>query len=168
MAVINAKLDTTYRFQVVSVSSAKTQVVAGTLYTLTVRAGPTTCLNREVKPETDKIHAWLLKNKKTVNKYGDAKDTMYTGGSPLFDETTGKSLDLNQYILSKHPTRPWCVVADKDIGVYTMRVWDQPWRSHCINGGHGECHAMACQQCSNIRLCRMKCQLGQMKKRSQD
>ena len=74
---------------------------------------------------------WLAANQATVNKYGDAKDSAYTGqstcsksahgpsryehlahvlsagGSPLFDEKTGKEVDLYDYIQSKHPDKPW-------------------------------------------------------------
>lgn len=42
-----------------------------------------------------------------LNKYGDPKHTMYTGGTPLFDETTGTTIDRYVYIVRKHPSRPW-------------------------------------------------------------
>jgi hypothetical protein len=48
-----------------------------------------------------KIDSWIEKN--DLNKYGDSKDTMYTGGTPLFDEKTGKTIDRYEYILKKHP-----------------------------------------------------------------
>ena len=38
-----------------------------------------------------------------LNDYGDSKDTVYAGGTPLFDEMTGRRLDRYQYILKKHP-----------------------------------------------------------------
>ncbi len=38
-----------------------------------------------------------------LNEYGDPKDTMYAGGTPLFNEMTGQSRDRYDYILSKHP-----------------------------------------------------------------
>lgn len=38
-----------------------------------------------------------------LNDYGDTKDTVYAGGTPLFDEMTGRRLDRYQYILKKHP-----------------------------------------------------------------
>jgi len=53
------------------------------------------------------VDQWLAANQATVNKYGDAKDSAYTGGSPLFDEKTGKEVDLYDYIQSKHPDKPW-------------------------------------------------------------
>ena len=42
-----------------------------------------------------------------LNQYGDPADTLYAGGSPLFDETTGKSITRWEYMLEKHPDRPW-------------------------------------------------------------
>lgn len=51
------------------------------------------------------MDAWIKKNH--LNQYGDSSDTYYTGGTPLFDESTGTSRDLYDYILSKHPDRPW-------------------------------------------------------------
>ncbi|MGA1843966.1 MAG: hypothetical protein ACMUIS_05330 [bacterium] len=47
------------------------------------------------------IDRWIEEN--GLNKYGDPKDTVYTGGTPLFDETTGKSMDRYHYILKRHP-----------------------------------------------------------------
>lgn len=38
-----------------------------------------------------------------LNDYGDSKDTVYAGGTPLFDEMTGRRLDRYQYILKNHP-----------------------------------------------------------------
>jgi len=47
------------------------------------------------------VEQWLEKN--DFNQYGDPKDTIYTGGSPLFDETTGHSQDRYEYVLKRHP-----------------------------------------------------------------
>jgi hypothetical protein len=55
--------------------------------------------------EKQKIDAWLQTN--NLNQYGDPKDIAYIGGSPLFNETTGETIDKYDYILSKNPTRPW-------------------------------------------------------------
>ncbi len=38
-----------------------------------------------------------------LNQYGDPAGTMYTGGTPLFDETTGTRTDRYVYILRKNP-----------------------------------------------------------------
>ena len=52
--------------------------------------------------ETKKrIDRWIQENNR--NPYGDPKDTMYAGGTPLFDERTGNSKDKYDYILEKHP-----------------------------------------------------------------
>jgi len=55
-------------------------------------------LNQE---EKEKIDKWLEKN--NLNRYGDPKDTMYTGGTPLFNEAAGESIDRYDYILNNHP-----------------------------------------------------------------
>lgn len=51
------------------------------------------------------IDSWLEQN--NLNQYGDSKDTMYAGGTPLFDERTGDRTDRYEYILKKFPERPW-------------------------------------------------------------
>jgi hypothetical protein len=48
-----------------------------------------------------KIDGWILG--KGLNEYGDPKDTVYAGGTPLFDERTGLKIDKYEYILTKHP-----------------------------------------------------------------
>lgn len=57
--------------------------------------------------ETEKelIESWIIKN--DLNQHGDPEDTVYMGGTPLFDEKTGESIDKYEYILRKHPDRPW-------------------------------------------------------------
>lgn len=55
-------------------------------------------LTKELK---EKIGQWLEDN--NYNRYGDSLDTMYTGGTPLFNEATEESLDRFDYILNKHP-----------------------------------------------------------------
>lgn len=47
------------------------------------------------------IECWLKEH--NLNKYGDAKDTVYTGGTPLFDEATAKRTDRFDYIVTRHP-----------------------------------------------------------------
>jgi len=61
--------------------------------------------NQISNSEKAKIDAWILKQ--GLNEYGDSQGTIYAGDTPLFDESTGKSIDKYQYILSKHPDRPW-------------------------------------------------------------
>jgi hypothetical protein len=48
-----------------------------------------------------RIDRWIKDNNR--NQYGDPKDTMYAGGTPLFSEMTGASKDRYEYILEKHP-----------------------------------------------------------------
>ena len=40
---------------------------------------------------------------KGLNSYGDPPDTSYAGGTPLFDEKTGKLRDRIEYVLSRKP-----------------------------------------------------------------
>ena len=55
--------------------------------------------------ETTELTRWLEANE--LNEFGDPKDTMYTGGTPLFDESTGESRDRYAYIAARHPDAPW-------------------------------------------------------------
>ena len=55
-------------------------------------------LTPEIK---EKIDNWLKAS--SLNRYGDKADTYYTGGTPLFDETTGKAIERFEYILEKIP-----------------------------------------------------------------
>lgn len=55
--------------------------------------------------EKQQIQQWIEEN--DLNKYGDPKNTLYPGGTPLFNEGTGETIDLYDYILSNHPDRPW-------------------------------------------------------------
>ncbi len=55
--------------------------------------------------EKQKIQDWI--NKNDLNKYGDPQGTFYTGGTPLFNEGTNETIDLYEYILRRHPDRPW-------------------------------------------------------------
>lgn len=47
------------------------------------------------------VNAWL--EKKDMDPYGHPEGTMYTGGTPLFDERTGEQRDRLQYIFNRHP-----------------------------------------------------------------
>lgn len=38
-----------------------------------------------------------------LNRFGDAPDTMYAGGSPLFDEASGRSTPRLEYVKRKRP-----------------------------------------------------------------
>ncbi len=39
---------------------------------------------------------------KGLNTYGDPPATVYAGGTPLFDEKTGKSTDRMEFVLARH------------------------------------------------------------------
>ena len=47
------------------------------------------------------VDEWLAKNQ--LNEFGDKLDTLYAGGTPLFDELTGASVDRFEYLLKKFP-----------------------------------------------------------------
>lgn len=55
--------------------------------------------------EKRKIEKWIAEE--NLNEYGDPKNTVYSGGTPLFNEETGERIDKFQYIVAKHPDRPW-------------------------------------------------------------
>lgn len=40
---------------------------------------------------------------KGLNEFGDPRGTVYPGGTPLFDERTGKRTGREAYVLRKHP-----------------------------------------------------------------
>ena len=48
-----------------------------------------------------RVDRWIKDNNR--NSFGDSKDTMYAGGTPLFDERSGKTHDRYEYILKRHP-----------------------------------------------------------------
>ncbi len=56
---------------------------------------------------SDQQKKWIdeMIKKSGLNEFGDPKDTVYAGGTPLFNEMTGKRRDRYEYILSKH--RDW-------------------------------------------------------------
>lgn len=41
--------------------------------------------------------------KRGLDKYGNESGTMYPGGTPLFDEATGKRKDRTAYVYARHP-----------------------------------------------------------------
>ena len=57
--------------------------------------------------DIEKIDAWL--NQKGLNKFGDEPQTMYMGGNPLFNESTGQAKDRVEYLEEKFPGKPWNV-----------------------------------------------------------
>lgn len=47
------------------------------------------------------IDSWLEEN--GYNRYGDSRNAIYTGGTPLYNEETGESIGRYEYILKKFP-----------------------------------------------------------------
>ncbi|RMD59051.1 hypothetical protein D6821_01995 [Candidatus Parcubacteria bacterium] len=47
------------------------------------------------------IDQWLKDN--NLNPFGDPPDTVYAGGTPLFNEETGEHQDRYHFLLRKHP-----------------------------------------------------------------
>jgi hypothetical protein len=81
---------------VVKVVPGKTDTVPRTPPASTVSAG-----------ERAKIDAWLAAHTDSLNRYGDPIGTAYTGGTPLFNESTGQTISKYDYIVRQHPDRPW-------------------------------------------------------------
>jgi hypothetical protein len=55
--------------------------------------------------EKQAIDSWLTSQ--NLNKYGDDIGTFYTGGTPLFNEQTGETIDRYDYLLQKFSDKPW-------------------------------------------------------------
>jgi len=53
------------------------------------------------KEQKEKIDEFIKEH--GLNRYGDPSGIFYTGGTPLFNEATGESIDRFEYILEKHP-----------------------------------------------------------------
>ncbi len=47
------------------------------------------------------VDLWLTQ--RDLNQYGDPVGTMYAGGTPLFDERTGRATDRMEHLVRKHP-----------------------------------------------------------------
>jgi len=65
------------------------------------KTATTTAAESLTSEQKKKIDAWL--EEKGLNRYGDAKNAVYTGGTPLFDEKTGQPIERYAYILNKFP-----------------------------------------------------------------
>ena len=135
--LFNSVCDASAPFVITTITSVTSQVVAGTLYRIHFKGGQGTCLDGTVgTPEEKQVRqeAWLKQGLAigTVNGFGDALDTMYTGGTPLFNEITGQQIDINEYLTAQHQDNPWdslCTVSPEQVADYSMVVWDQPWRT---------------------------------------
>jgi hypothetical protein len=47
------------------------------------------------------VDEWLKSNR--LDRYGHPQGTLYAGGTPLFDERTGQSVDRLAYVLKRQP-----------------------------------------------------------------
>ena len=65
-------------------------------------------------PEDEKrvIDTWIVSN--GLDEVGNPRGTMYTGGTPLFDESAGRRVDRYEYIVRAHPDKPWATPRDVD------------------------------------------------------
>lgn len=70
-------------------------------YTSSAKPAPQAVSDEEKK----RIQQWIIDE--NLNAYGDKKRTFYIGGTPLFDEKTGKYSNLYDYLFEQHPDRPW-------------------------------------------------------------
>lgn len=82
-----------------------------TIYTIDIEISEPITMTKSNKTnnlpdaEKQKIQDWIVKNH--LNEYGDPQGTVYAGGTPLFNEMTGKKIDRYEYIVQKHSDRPW-------------------------------------------------------------
>jgi len=111
------------------VVSASSQMVAGMKLRITFKGGPMTCPSTK----SERIMSWLSAGHAngTLNQFGDESDAVYLGGSPLFDERTGSTLNLEDYVVRMHPNEPWdrsCRVEAADQATYVLVVVDKPWK----------------------------------------
>lgn len=70
-----------------------------------VPAAPTQAPANDASANLAKADAWLTAQQ--LNQYGDPTDTVYPGGTPLFNEATGQSMDRYEYLKAKFPNEPW-------------------------------------------------------------
>jgi hypothetical protein len=60
------------------------------------------------------VDQWLKSHK--LDRYGNPEGTMYTGGTPLFDERTGESRDRMEYVFDRQPEAQKTCASPKDMG----------------------------------------------------
>ncbi len=70
-----------------------------------VLAAPTQAPANDATANLAKADAWLTAQQ--LNQYGDRADTVYPGGTPLFNEATGQRTDRYEYLKAKFPNEPW-------------------------------------------------------------
>jgi hypothetical protein len=73
----------------------------------------TTASAKAVRAREEKcVDRWLAERK--LDPYGSPEGTMYAGGTPLFNEATGRQIDRLDYIYRKHPeVKAACAPAKK-------------------------------------------------------
>jgi hypothetical protein len=72
-----------------------------------------TLSDAERKAQESCVDKWA-KDKK-LDKYGNAEGTMYAGGTPLFDESTGETRDRLAYFYERQPeAKQACATASKE------------------------------------------------------
>ena len=57
------------------------------------------------------MDAWL--KRMGLNEYGHRRGAIYLGGTPLFDERTGKSTKRIDFVATIYPDRPWRTETNK-------------------------------------------------------
>lgn len=62
--------------------------------------------------EDEMINSWIEEN--NLNQYGDPLDTVYIGGTPLFNEETGEYQERYDYLVSNYPEKPWLSSNEED------------------------------------------------------
>lgn len=72
-----------------------------------------TSASRAARAREEKcLDRWLAERK--LDPYGMPEGTMYAGGTPLFDEATGRRIDRREYVYRKHPeAKTACAPAKK-------------------------------------------------------
>ena len=80
-------------------------LAGGTVFLIKEADQPEPIFSEISLQEKEQIDAWIEVS--DLNQYGDPKETAYAGGTPLFNEATGKTIDRYEYILQRHTDRPW-------------------------------------------------------------
>jgi hypothetical protein len=57
------------------------------------------------------VDAWL--KKRGLDQYGNPAGTMYIGGTPLFNEVTGETIDRLEYVYQQQPEAQAACAAKK-------------------------------------------------------
>jgi len=74
------------------------ELLAGQHVEIGVQSG---VIDNDTGETFDSIDDWIAA--RGLNSYGDSPDIAYLGGTPLFNEATGETIDRLTYILANHP-----------------------------------------------------------------